>query len=73
MHIDLTLIFIFVVPPRRVELKIEGLSYNEYIIKLKDGTRDAEEISIDCIAKQATPTPRFEWRLGDEIFKVRTF
>ena len=59
----------FLVPPRRVALKIEGASYNEYIVHLKDNARD-EEVSIDCIAKHATPTPTFEWRLGDELFKV---
>jgi hypothetical protein len=51
-------------------LKIEGVraSSSEHIVKIK-GKRE-ETISVDCIAKQATPTPIFEWKIGGDVFKV---
>ena len=63
-------IFIFdIVPPRKVALTIDGIPRSEYTFKMIE--QGEKKLSIDCIARQATPTPVFEWKLGGSLIEVR--
>ena len=49
-------------------MEINGISSSEYTFKVKE--EGVKELAVDCIARQSTPLPRFEWKLDGKPIEV---
>ena len=61
-------LFSILAPPRKVAMEIDGISSSEYTFKVKE--EGMRELAVDCIARQSTPLPRFEWKLDGKPIEV---
>ena len=60
--------FYTLAPPRKVAMEINGVSSREYTFKVKE--EGVRKLAVDCIARQSTPLPRFEWKLDGKPIEV---
>ena len=60
--------FYTLAPPRKVVMEINGISSREYTFKVKE--EGVRKLEVDCIARQSTPLPVFEWKLDGKPIEV---